>query len=317
MSATGPDALGYDIAARRRQVMSGNALGMASMLAWACGFPAAEILLDSWPPLALITARFALAVTLLMVVWALRDGFGAIARVQWRRGTIIGGLTFGLGAYLLLLAQSLTDAVTVAIIASACPVAAAIVEVTNRTRRMTTAFLLGLVASVVGGIVAVGDSATATLGLGALAAVASCFLFVFGSLYTVRDFGHLSEVGRSTVTLAGGLVFTAGALLISHLAGFDVLPSREIDAGQLGLLAIYAVAGMALSQVMWIASVGRLGVAIASFHINVAPFYVMLILLALGEGWSWPKALGAAIVIAGVIVAQKPPRRRAAAVQAS
>lgn len=27
-------------------------------------------------------------------------------------------------------------------------------------------------------------------------------------------------------------------------------------------------------------------------HINVAPFYVMLILVALGQTWSWPQAIG-------------------------
>lgn len=310
MSVTGPDAAGFDARARTRQVVSGNALGMASMLAWACGFPAAEFLLASWPPLALIAARFAFAVALLMIIWVMRDGVQALMTVRWGRGTLVGGLTFGLGAYLLLLAQSLTDAVTVAIIASACPVAAAIVEVAHGTRRMTGAFLIGLGASVVGGIVAIGGGTVGSLGLGALAAIFSCFLFVYGSLYTVRDYSHLSEVGRSTVTLVGGLVFTAGALLISHMMGLDVLPTRVIDAEQIGLLAIYAIAGMALSQVMWIASVGRLGVAVASFHINVAPFYVMLIMFALGDGWSWPKALGAGIVIAGVVVAQKPPRRR-------
>ena len=95
------------------------------------------------------------------------------------------------------------------------------------------------------------------------------------------------------------------------IGGPAEFPTSAIDASQIGLLAIYAVAGMALSQVMWIASVGKLGVAVASFHINVAPFYVMLIMVALGDDWSWSKAVGAAIVIAGVIVAQKPPRRRA------
>ena len=312
MSVTGPDAAGFDARARSRQIVSGNALAMTSMLAWACGFPAAEFLLADWPPLALITARFALAVSLLMILWVMRDGLRALAEVQWGRGTLIGGLTFGLGAYLLLLAQSLTDPVTVAIIASACPVAAAIIEVADGSRRMTTAFLTGLAASVIGGVVAVGGGSVDALGLGALAAIVSCFLFVFGSLYTVRDFGHLSEIGRSTVTLAGGLVFTAGALLISHFAGLNVLPTGAINANQIGLLAVYAVAGMALSQVMWIASVGKLGVAVASFHINVAPFYVMLIMVSLGDDWSWSKAAGAAIVIAGVIVAQKPPRRRVA-----
>ena len=62
---------------------------------------------------------------------------------------------------------------------------------------------------------------------------------------------------------------------------------------------------MALSQAMWIASVGRLGIAVASFHMNLAPFYVMLVMLGMGGGWNWPQALGAVVVGLGVIIAQR------------
>jgi hypothetical protein len=61
---------------------------------------------------------------------------------------------------------------------------------------------------------------------------------------------------------------------------------------------------MALSQILFIASVERLGIALTSFHINIAPFYVMIILIALGGGWNWHAALGALIVGLGVFIAQ-------------
>ena len=66
-----------------------------------------------------------------------------------------------------------------------------------------------------------------------------------------------------------------------------------------------AVAAMGLSQVLFLASVSKLGIAATSFHINIAPFYVMLIMVALGAAWSWPHAIGAAIVGAGVLLAQR------------
>jgi drug/metabolite transporter (DMT)-like permease len=62
---------------------------------------------------------------------------------------------------------------------------------------------------------------------------------------------------------------------------------------------------MAVSQMLFVRAVERIGVALASFHLNMAPFYVMLILLALGGGWSWIQALGAAIVLGGVVLAQR------------
>lgn len=310
MSVTGPDTARFDAAARNRQVLSGNVLGIAAVLSWAVGFPAAELLLDSWPPLALITGRFCLSVCVLLVFWLASEGAPAVLNARWRKGAILGGATFGLGAYLLLLAQYFTDAVTVAIIASATPIFATFIEMASGDRRLNRMFVFGLMASVVGGVVATGSAEVGNLGLGATLAVVSGFLFSIGSHLCVRELPDLSPVGRSTISLAGGLLFSGGALILKHAAGFDVLPNRAIDATQLGLLAIYALASMALSQVMWLACVGRLGVALASFHMNVAPFYVMLIMLGLGAGWDWSKALGAGIVICGVVMAQTPSGRR-------
>lgn len=288
-----------------RPLLTGNMLGVASMVFWAAGFPAAERLLVDWPPLALISARFAMAVAFLVPLWMLIDGPRAVFGARWGRGTLIGGIGFGLGAYLLLLAQSLTDPVTVALIASATPIAATLIEVLHGNRRLTRWFTIGLGASVLGGVIATNALAPADLGVGALAAVGSCFLFAFGSFLTVRDLPELSPLGRSTVTLAGGLATTGITLCGLHLLGADVLPNSAPDGAQLKLLVIYAFAGMALSQVMFIASVGHLGIAAASFHINLAPFYVMLILLALGGGWHWPQAIGALAVAAGVVIAQR------------
>jgi drug/metabolite transporter (DMT)-like permease len=61
---------------------------------------------------------------------------------------------------------------------------------------------------------------------------------------------------------------------------------------------------MALSQVLWIMSVRRLGIGMAALHINAAPFYVMIILFALGGAWVWAQALAALLVALGVLIAQ-------------
>ena len=114
-----------------------------------------------------------------------------------------------------------------------------------------------------------------------------------------------SPIGRTTITLCGGLVFTVGTFILARALGLAEGPEQIFDARNLGLLAIYGIGGMAISQFLWIASVDRLGIALASFHTNVAPFYVRLILVAIGGAWSGPQAIGAAIVALGVGVAQR------------
>lgn len=294
----------------RSRAVTGNVYCIISMVVWAAGFPAAEVLLDNWDPLALVTARFTMALAVLVPVWIAVDGWRRVVRAQWGWGLLSGAIGFGGGAWLMLVAQSLTDPVTVAIIAASSPIAASLIEWVAERKALKATFLAGLVASVIGGIVATGGAVpaggtAANLMLGVFCAVASCTLFAWGSYIAVRDFTDLSAIGRTTMTLAGGLLFTAMCFVVARGLGIAEGPASVFDPHTLALLAIYSIGGMAISQFFWIASVERLGIGLAAFHINVAPFYVMLILLGLGGVWSWPQAIGAAIVALGVVVAQR------------
>ncbi|MCV6585439.1 MAG: DMT family transporter [Marinibacterium sp.] len=288
-----------------RALSRGNALGVTSMILWAAGFPAADILLQSWHPLTLITARLALTVAFLVPLWLLLEGPRALRGAPWGKGLMIGGSALGLGTFLLLYAQSLTDPVTVALIASATPIAATIIELAYGLRRLQSGFVLGLLASVLGGVIATNAVAPADLGPGAAMAVASSFLFSWGSFACIRTLPMLSPLGSSAVTMTGALLSMAAVLGLGLLAGMDLMPQARPDPAQWIHLAIYALLGMAISQVLFIASVRRIGVAQASLHINIAPFYVMVILLVLGHGWHWPQTIGGAVVACGVVLAQR------------
>ena len=45
-------------------------------------------------------------------------------------------------------------------------------------------------------------------------------------------------------------------------------------------------------------------------HVNIAPFYVMVILVSLGGDWNVNAIIGATIVAFGVILSQRVPRAR-------
>ena len=288
----------------RQATITGNTLAVASMLTWSAGFPAAEILLQSWPPIVLFAARMSLAVLVLVPIWLLLDGPKRVLRARWGHALLVGGLGIGAGMFLILLAQKLTDPVTVVIIASSAPLIATLLELAAGTRRLRRNFALGVVLSILGGLIATKALAPMQLGLGAACAVLSTALFCWASMATARDFPDLSQFGRSTITLAGGMVMAALLLLVAWVFEFDVMPMRPVDAAQLGMLVFYALFSLGLSQFFFIASVGKLGVALAAFHINIAPFYVMVIMLAMGDDWNWTRALGAAIVALAVVVAQ-------------
>ena len=290
-----------------------NLLCMLSMLVWSMGLPAADVLIGPVPPLPLTAARMSLACVCLLPIWWWREGTEVLRGAQWVRGIAIGGSTLGLGAFLMVAGQGLTDAVTVAIISASMPVVGIGIEVLLDGRRVTTGLVIGLVLSVIGGVMAMdGRAGGMGLGWGAVLCFVSVLVYTLGSRMSVTSFPQLTPLGRTTVTLCGAaLVSTVAALIHAALDG----PQPQWEAlgwPQVGALAIFAIGGMALSQLLWISAVGQLGIALSSLHINATPFYVMLMLFALGGSWSWTQALAAAIVGVGVLVAQDliPLRRR-------
>ncbi|MEL6283852.1 MAG: DMT family transporter [Pseudomonadota bacterium] len=296
---------------RTRSAGSANGIVMLSMLLWAAGFPSAEILLASWDPLALTTARLALATSLLLIVWAILDGPQALISSRWDRGVAVGGIGFGLGSFLVLTAQALTDPVSVAVIATTMPVVGAAIEMVLDGRRIRWPLAVGVSLAVVGGLMAAGARLMdGSYGFGAGLAFLSVVTFAWASRAIVRDLPDQTPIGRTAISLTGGLVVCSIVFSMATWLGFAGGPSAPIDAETWAHLALFAMGAMALSQFFWIAGVARLGIAMASMHMNLVPFYVMILMSALGEAWRWDQAAGAALVAVGALIAQWPSRPR-------
>ena len=130
-------------------------------------------------------------------------------------------------------------------------------------------------------------------------------IFAWGSRKTVKSFPTLSPLVRTTITTSGMFGFMAvlclAAILMEH--SWSVIGS--LDVSNLKLLFIYALLGLAFSQIFWIKAVEDVGIGIASFHLNAAPFYVMIFVFLLGSDWNWIKTLGVGILTIGTILAQR------------
>ncbi len=295
-------------------LLGANIVCMASMLVWAAGLPAADVLIPLLPALSLSAARMSLGALALLPIWVLMEGVGVLRGAGWLRGIGVGGL-LGAGALCIIIGQSLTDPVTVAIISATMPVVGIALEVVLDGKKLTLALILGLLLSLVGGLVALGGGLGGLgLGLGALICFASVLTFTLGSRLTVTTFPDLSPLGRTTVTLIGAAGVTLIAASIDIGFGRPLPDFSSFGGREIGALLVFAVGGLAISQVLWIMAVGRLGIGMASLHINATPFYVMIILYAFGAPWNWAQALGAAIVGLGVLVAQgRVPLRQVSA----
>ena len=294
-----------DFPAPRNPRLLANLACIASMAIWAVGFPLADALLTTLPPLAVAVLRMTLAALVLVPVWGLAEGGGAMRGADWAKGLWVGAIGFGLGAWLLIFAQQRTDGITVAVILATMPVVGIALECLHDGRRLNGRLIAGLILSIAGGIATyAARMGHIHLGLGAFAAFASVVVFSWGSRVSVMALPGHSALARSAVTLTGAALALVIAQLVWAAFGGETITWAAIGPREWSYLAVYAVGSLALSQVLFLIGVAGLGIGIASMHINIAPFYVMLFALAFGTEWSWGQGVGAAVVALGVIIAQ-------------
>ena len=293
-------------------VITANIACFMAMLMWAVGFPSGEILLETWGAISLLSVRMLLAVGLLMVFWIVAEGMLTVLAAPWERGLTVGGIGFGFGAILLLVGQKMSDPVTPAIVAAMMPIAGASIEVVLDKRKLHLQLLGGIVLAMVGGLLATGVRlSNGKFSLGALFCLLAIFLFAWATRKTTRDFQTLSSLGQTTITLVGAMVITLfvhGSFLV---LGFGETEIGNMDSKHIMLLLIFSLPAIAISQLLWIWAAGRLGILMASLHMNVVPFYVMLILVMfLGDPWGWDQAIGVVLVAIGVLLAQAPAPKK-------
>jgi drug/metabolite transporter (DMT)-like permease len=216
-----------------------------------------------------------------------------------------GFVTLGLASFFVIIALQFNDPVTVAIVTAVMPVCGILLECLADKRPFTRALAVGLVLSVAGGLIAVrGAEGEVDLGIGVLAALASVICYTWGSRETVRALPDLTPLGRSAITVAGCAAVALVAALADGLVRGNWPDWAAIGPTEIAGLAAFSIGSMAIAQLLWIVSVGRIGIGAASMHMNAVPFYVMLMVFMMGGPWNWWQTLGAAIVVTGAAIAQ-------------
>lgn len=172
MTAISPEA--------RRSLLAANLICLASMVTWAAGLPAADLIIPHMPPLALTACRAVLAAAVLLPIWWLVDGRSVVLGANWLKGAWVGFVTLGLASFFVIIALQYNDPVTVAIVSAIMPVIGILLECIADHRPFTRALAVGLVLSVAGGLVAVnGADGEVKFGIGVLAALASVTFYTW------------------------------------------------------------------------------------------------------------------------------------------
>ncbi|MDG2475241.1 MAG: DMT family transporter [Paracoccaceae bacterium] len=286
-------------------MLKSNITCALAVLSFAIGFPALEILLNDWGFVSVVLVRNIIAFILILSIWILKEGFETISLVSWSRGFMVGAIGYGFGSVLLVITQVLTTTFTAAFAAALMPLAAIFLEILLDKRRITKKFILGLTLVIIGSIVILEKTLTnVKFNLGLIIGLLAVTFFAWGSRATVKYLPEISILARTSITTLGmvGFSFLIYLFCMSFKLGATSIPQIKIE--YIYLFIIYAGFGLAISQILWIKSVNELGIGTASFHLNINPFYVMLILFLIGYEWNWLQAAGAIVVISGITITQ-------------
>ena len=287
----------------------GNIFGATAIILFATGFPAADKLLQTWGVITLIALRNLLALIVMISLIFFLEKSVVLRKLPWLKGFWVGGIGFGFGSLLLLIAQAMTDATTAALAAAAMPIFAVGLEVALDGRRLSARFLLAVALVLFGGALAAGVKlGESSISLGFALGLLASGIFAWGSRETVKSFPSLSPLTRTAVTTSGMFGFVAIPCLVAMFFQYSWSAVGTLDTSNVGLLIIYACLALGISQIFWIKAVDEIGIGIASFHLNATPFYVMIIVYLFGSDWNWMQVLGAAILTVGTLLAQLPEK---------
>ncbi|MGY8984908.1 MAG: DMT family transporter [Sphingomonadales bacterium] len=293
-SLTGPD------------VIRANLICLIAVALFAFTFPASDILLNDWGILSVIVFRNISAFVLLLIMWVISEGYSQIKSADWLNGLWVGGVGFGIGSVLMITTIYLTTPVVAALTAAIMPLTGVVLEVLFDGRKLRRWFVVGFVLVLIGGFLATGvNFSEAKFGFGALLGLVGSALYAWGSRATVVHLPKLTPLGQTTVTSFGMTMFGVIFYLVALSLGLPGTMIPEVTNNHIVLILVTGWVSLSISQYLWIKGVGKLGIGIASFHLNGAPFFVMLILLVLGGEWNWQTAIGALVLVLGVMVSQK------------
>ena len=283
-----------------------NIVGL--ILAWGTTFAAIKIGLDHAPPLLFAGIRSVIGALALVPV-AVALGRSARVRQHWAAYAVLTLLNVVGFFTLQTLAIDALPSGLAAVLIYLQPVLTGVLAGPLLGERVGRVALVGLLLGF-GGIVAVSVGAIrghVSVG-GVLLAVAAALVWSLGTIATKRYASVVDGWWAVSISFgAGGVVMT--------LAGLGIEGSTiDWSGGFLAALAYSALIGTALAWGLWFALVASGEATKAAALIFFVPLVSVAVgSLVLGEELSWSLVLGAALVVLGVWLVNRPAVREPAA----
>lgn len=278
------------------------------VLIWGANFAVVKASLTEFPPLAFTALRFTAAALLLTLIASAREGSLAPPRgSRWKLAGLglVGNTLYQL---LFIVGLDLTTAANTALLISTTPVLVALLGALLRIERVTPHVGAGIALAFAGIVFVLAARGVAlsldTLG-GDLLVLSASLLWALYTLGVRALGGGISALRITALTM---LVGTPGLLLVGApqlVRGEWLAASWRAWAG----LAYAAVFALVVAYAIWNASVRAVGSSRTAVYSCLIPVVAALVAWpVLGERPTPAQGLGAALIIAGILLTRRRAR---------
>ncbi len=288
-----------------RDLVLANAALTGAIFLWGSFYSVVEELLHTWDIFSVTAGRLLLGSAILSAALLLREGPRAFSpALPWGRIVLLGGVGFGLFCTFITIGIGNAGTITSAFIATTTPIVTAFMARLVLRQRLRRETLIGAALALVGGVLVAVKGGALEFHGGEVFVFAAAVCFAWYSIMVPRWMAGHSQLSIAALTVGVGAAFTV--LFWALAMAFGATAFRyDFSPRSIALLVYVAVASVCLAVMFWNYGVVRLGAPLASIYSNLAPVFAALVAVVFGIYPTTMQLLGGAIILAGVVIAQR------------
>ncbi|HYO53416.1 DMT family transporter [Archangium sp.] len=275
------------------------------VIIWGTNYTVVKEALSTFPPMAFMALRFGLAAAAMAVVLHTREGWKPLPRATLLKLVVLGLLGNPLYQLCFLMGLAHTTAANSGMLASGTPVVTALLGAALGVDRLRRPLAMGLALAVPGMLLIVsarGPELDASTRQGDFLILGASLCW---AIYTVGIRSLGTELSALRITALTMITGAPGVVLMGLPSVMD-LKLESIGPGAWFGVVYSALIPLVLAYVVWNRSVQAVGSSRTAIYNSGTPVVAALTAwLVRGERPTWTQALGAVLVISGVLISRR------------
>jgi len=290
-----------------RRFTSTDLIMLGVVFIWGVNFSAVKFALGGLAPLAFNTLRFGVATVVLLTIMRLRGESFWLRRQDILPVFILGFSGHTLYQALFINGMARTTPAIGALLMATSPLFVVIYGMLLGLERPRRTVIAGILLSFVGTLLLIAGG-QGELSLRRETLLGDLLILLAAMMWAAYTLGGKSLLGRYSPLKLNALTMIPGTLLLALISA-PALAGQDwgaVSAGQWGAWAYSTTFAVVVAYVLWYTSVQRVGGARTAVYSNLTPVVATVASwLLMGERLAPLQILGAAVVIAGILLARR------------